>query len=50
MSYLERTAKKLIPILIELKKRMIPEKTINSSGKSRIDSIDSLPDDLLLNP
>ena len=50
MSYLERTAKKLIPILIELKKRMIPEKTINSSGKSRIDSIDSLPDDLQFNP
>ena len=27
MSYLERTAKKLLPILNEVKKRMIPEKS-----------------------
>lgn len=26
MSYIERTAKKLLPILIEVKKRMIPDK------------------------
>lgn len=26
MSYLEKTAKKLLPILLEVKKRMIPEK------------------------
>jgi hypothetical protein len=26
MSYVERTAKKLLPILIEVKKRMIPDK------------------------
>jgi hypothetical protein len=29
MSYMERTARKLIPILIEIKKRMIPEKQVN---------------------
>jgi len=26
MSYIERTAKKLLPILVEVKKRMIPDK------------------------
>lgn len=26
MSYIERTARKLLPILTELKKRMVPEK------------------------
>jgi hypothetical protein len=45
MSYLEKTAKKLIPILIELKKRMIPEKSMRNvstrNNKNRIDSIDS---------
>jgi hypothetical protein len=29
MSYLERTARKLMPILKEIKKRMIPEKQVN---------------------
>jgi hypothetical protein len=28
MSYLERTAKKLLPILQQLKKKMVPEKTL----------------------
>ena len=28
MSYLERTARKLMPILVEIKKRMIPEKNL----------------------
>ena len=28
MSYIERTAKKLLPILDEVKKRMIPEKKL----------------------
>jgi len=34
MSYIERTAKKLLPILIEVKKRMIPDKKKKkNSGK-----------------
>ena len=37
MSYIERTAKKLLPILVEVKKRMIPDKkkktTRGTSGK-----------------
>ena len=33
MSYIEKTARKLFPILNELKKRMVPEKKrISSSG------------------
>lgn len=28
MSYIEKTAKKLIPILVSLKKKMIPEKNM----------------------
>eukprot|EP00347_Sterkiella_histriomuscorum_P010654 403375442 len=50
MSYLERTAKKLVPILSSLKKRMIPEKNlkeINShSNKNRIESLDSYQEDM----
>lgn len=42
MSYIERTAKKLLPILIEVKKRMIPEKKkkkiAGADGKNAIDS------------
>lgn len=47
MSYIEKTAKKIAPILVQLKKRMIPEKNmkdINNNGnsnKNRIESIDS---------
>lgn len=33
MSYIERTAKKLLPILLEVKKRMIPEKKKNGNTK-----------------
>lgn len=29
MSYVERSAKKLLPILVELKKKMIPDKKTN---------------------
>jgi hypothetical protein len=29
MSYVERSAKKLLPILVELKKKMIPDKKNN---------------------
>ena len=32
MSYLEKTAKKLLPILSQLKKKMVPEKTIKDIG------------------
>jgi hypothetical protein len=34
MSYLERTAKKLLPIVEEVKKRMIREKKKNKGGQS----------------
>jgi hypothetical protein len=33
MSYIERTAKKLLPILVEVKKRMIPDKKGKIAGK-----------------
>lgn len=39
MSYIERTAKKLYPILIELKKRMIPDK---ENQKNLFNSISGL--------
>ena len=36
MSYIEKTARKLYPILIELKKRMVPEKKrIQSTNKNK---------------
>lgn len=46
MSYIEKTAKKIAPILVQLKKRMIPEKNMKeinngNSNKNRIESIDS---------
>lgn len=34
MSYIEKTARKLFPILNELKKRMVPEKKRISSSAS----------------
>jgi len=34
MSYIERTAKKLLPILNEVKKRMIPDKKTSKMGKN----------------
>jgi len=42
MSYIEKTARKLFPILTELKKRMIPEKR---RPKVRTDSIVAAVDD-----
>jgi hypothetical protein len=49
MSYLEKTAKKLIPILVQLKKRMIPEKNVKDTNttakKGKIESIDLYQDD-----
>ena len=35
MSYIERTAKKLLPILKEVKKRMIPDKKTGEASKSK---------------
>lgn len=34
MSFVERTARKLLPILCELKKKMIPEKKIAKGGNN----------------
>ena len=36
MSYIEKTARKLFPILNELKKRMVPEKKRISSSASNV--------------
>ena len=36
MSYIEKTARKLFPILNELKKRMVPEKKRISSSASQL--------------
>jgi hypothetical protein len=33
MSYLEKTAKKLLPILVEVKKRMLPEKKHHENSR-----------------
>ena len=51
MSYVERTAKKLLPILVEVKKRMIPDKKKstdlrNPSEKQGSDDDDDLMIDL----
>lgn len=53
MSYIERTARKLFPILNELKKRMIPEKKrkkagINATSVVGLDESDGDVDGLLL--
>ena len=48
MSYIERTAKKLLPILKEVKKRMIPDKKTGEAGKSKTNfkkSTDQASDD-----
>jgi hypothetical protein len=49
MSFVERTARKLLPILQELKKKMLPEKTINTTntigGSKRVDTLESFRDD-----
>lgn len=49
MSYIERTAKKLLPILIEVRKRMIPEKKKKkadaAAAKSKKGAADKEPTD-----
>lgn len=49
MSYLERTAKKLLPILEEVKKRMIPERkkgADKANKKKKVETLDTGNDDL----
>ena len=56
MSYLERTARKLMPILTEIKKRMVPEKRLKEKvrmssgfgGKNKIETLDSVHEDMML--
>jgi hypothetical protein len=48
-SYLERTARKLLPILEQLKKRMIPEKSLKEmntrKSKSKVETLESFRED-----
>jgi hypothetical protein len=44
MSYIERTTRKLCPILTELKKRMIPEKKRKKSAAINQSSVAGLDD------
>ena len=44
MSYIERTAKKLLPILIEVKKRMIPDKKTQDNKGNESDEDDVILD------
>jgi hypothetical protein len=50
MSYIERTARKLFPILNELKKRMIPEKKRKKAGinATSVTGLDESDDDGML--
>lgn len=49
MSYLERTARKLLPILEEIKKRMIPEKKDRARllSKGKVETLESMQDDFI---
>ena len=45
MSFIEKTAKKLAPILAELKKRMIPDKLKQSKlGRKKVETLESAND------
>jgi hypothetical protein len=54
ISYVERTAKKLLPILTEVKKRMIPDKkkkktqNINSGKKSQDEDSSDIEDEMIV--
>jgi len=49
MSYVERSAKKLLPILVELKKKMIPDKKTNSKiQKDKNKVLSDIEDDDIL--
>jgi hypothetical protein len=49
MSYIEKAARKLLPILEEIKKRMIPEKAMKDkfkkNGKGKVETLDSINED-----
>ncbi len=56
MSYIERTARKLMPILNEIKERMVPEKTVREKtrrntlaarGKGGVETLESVHEDML---
>lgn len=54
MSYIERTARKLMPILNEIKNRMVPEKTLAKDGKmmpvkrgNKVETLDSVHEDAI---
>ena len=55
MSYIERTARKLMPILNEIKRRMVPEKNFKgqqpkkaaAGGANKVESLDSIHEDVL---
>jgi hypothetical protein len=49
MSYIERTARKLMPILSEIKSRMVPEKNLKgqphkkgNAGTNKVETLDSI--------
>jgi len=49
MSFIEKTARKLLPILADLKKKMIPEKNMKEIGREsrgKIETLESVRDDL----
>ncbi len=52
MSYIERTARKLMPILNEIKRRMVPEKTLKEKVKNgarghKVETLDSMHEDII---
>ena len=50
MSYIERTARKLMPILNEIKNKMVPEKTLKDKviiKKGKVETLDSVHEDVV---
>jgi|LauGreDrversion4_2_1035121.scaffolds.fasta_scaffold45851_2 hypothetical protein len=52
MSYIERTARKLMPILNEIKNRMVPEKALAKDSKApkrgnKVETLDSVHEDAI---
>jgi hypothetical protein len=50
MSYIERTARKLMPILNEIKGRMVPEKTLKDKvilRKGKVETLESVHEDIV---
>jgi hypothetical protein len=48
MSYIEKTARKLYPILTELKRRMIPEKRPKTRSDSIVAAMEDDSDELVI--